>query len=171
MGVWYSSVGGNACFLLNVPPTAAGRISAPDVDVLDQLGRLIADYSARGVSSTVTVSSGVVPEGFGSAADAPGAAWEPTSDDAQPTVELHFDRPLSIEAIEVREDIRTGQRVEDLVVVGTNGDEEFSLGSAHAVGHRRILRFEPRILDAVRVEIRGCRAAPRLLAVTAVAAR
>jgi alpha-L-fucosidase len=171
MGVWYSSVGGNACFLLNVPPTAAGRISAPDVDVLDQLGRLIADYSARGVSTTVTVSSGVVPEGFGSAADAPGAAWEPTSDDAQPTVDLHFDRPLRIEAIEVREDIRTGHRIEDLVVVGTNGDEEFSLGSAHAVGHRRILRFEPRILDSARVEIRGSRDVPRIVAVTAVAAR
>jgi alpha-L-fucosidase len=171
MEVWYSSVGGNACFLLNVPPTAAGRISKPDVDVLDQMGRLIADYSARGVSTAVTVSSGAVPEGFGSAADAPGAAWEPTSDDAQPTVELRFDRPLCIEAIEVREDIRTGQRIEDLVVVGVNGDEEFSLGSVHAVGHRRILRFEPRILDAARVEIRGSRDVPRILAVTAVASR
>jgi alpha-L-fucosidase len=168
MGVWYSSVGGNACFLLNVPPNAAGRISEPDVDVLDQLGRLIADYSARGVSTTVTVSSGVVPEGFGSAADAPGVAWEPTSDDAQPTMELHFDRPLAIEAIEVREDIRTGQRIEDLVVVGVNGEEEFWLGSVHAVGHRRILRFEPRIVDTARVEIRGSRDVPRILAVTAV---
>ena len=110
-------------------------------------------------------------EGFGSAADAPGAAWEPTSDDAQPSVELRFDRPLAIEAIEVREDIRTGQRIEDLVVVGVKGDEEFSLGSVHAVGHRRILRFEPRILDAARVEIRGSRDVPRILAVTAVASR
>jgi len=171
MGIWYSSVGGNACFLLNVPPTAAGRISAPDVAVLNQLGGLIADYSARRVPTTVTVSSGDVPEGFGSGADTPGISWEPTLDDDLPTVVLHFERPLAIEAIEVREDIRTGQRVEDLVVVGTNGDEEFSLGSAHAVGHRRILRFEPRILDAVRVEVRGSRDVPRLLAVTAVAAR
>ena len=171
MEVWYSSVGGNACFLLNVPPTAAGRISEPDVDVLDQLGRLIADYSARGVSTTVTVSSGVVPEGFGSAADAPGQPWEPTSDDPQPTMELHFDRPVAIEAIEVREDIRTGQRIEDLVVVGVNGEKEFSLGSVHAVGHRRILRFEPRIVDTARVEIRSSRDVPCILAVTAVASR
>jgi len=171
MGIWYSSVGGNACFLLNVPPNAAGRTSEPDADVLDELGVLIADYSARRVSTTVTVSSGVVPEGFGSAADAPGIPWEPTADDARPTVVLHFERPMAIEAIEVREDIRTGQRIEDLVVVGKNGDEAFSLGSVHAVGHRRILRFEPRILDAARLEIRGSRAVPRLLAVTAVAAR
>jgi alpha-L-fucosidase len=169
--IWYSSVGGNACFLLNVPPNAAGRTSEPDADVLDQLGALIADYSARRISTTVTVSSGVVPDGFGSVADAPGIPWEPNADDAQPTVELHFERPLAIEAIEVREDIRTGQRIEDLVVVGKKGDEAFSLGSVHAVGYRRILRFEPRVLDAARVEIRGSRAVPRLLAVTAVAAR
>src|SRR5674476_790075 len=171
MGIWYSSVGGNACFLLNVPPNASGRTSEPEADVLDELGVLIADYSARRVSTTVTVSSGVVPEGFGSAADAPGIPWEPTADDARPTVVLHFERPMAIEAIEVREDIRTGQRIEDLVVVGKNGDEAFSLGSVHAVGHRRILRFEPRILDAARLEIRLSRAVPRLLAVTSVAAR
>jgi alpha-L-fucosidase len=170
MEIWYSSVGGNACFLLNVPPDAAGRTSKPDADVLNQLGGLIADYSARRVSTTVTVSSGDIPEGFGSAADA-GTSWHPTFDDRLPTVVLHFDRPLAIEAIEVREDIRTGQRIEDLVVVGTNGDEDYPLGSVHAVGHRRILRFEPRILDTVRVEIRGSRDVPRLLAVTAVAAR
>lgn len=171
MEIWYASVGGNACFLLNVPPNAAGRISEPDADVLGRLGGLIADYSARRVSTTVTVSSGVVPEGFGSASSTPGMPWAPTSDDPRPAVELHFDRPLSIEAIEVREDIRAGQRVEDLVVIGMNGAVAFWLGSAHAVGHRRIIRFEPRILDSARVEIRGSRAEPRLLTVTAVAAR
>lgn len=170
MGIWYSSVGGNACFLLNVPPNATGRMSEPDVKVLEQLGRMIADYDARRMSTGVTVSSGDVPAGFGSTADVPERPWEPTTDDDLPTVVLHFDGRTAIGAIDLREDIRTGQRIEDLVVVGTIGDDDVPLGSVHAVGRRRILRFEPRILDTARVEIRGSRDAPRLLAVTAVAA-
>ena len=171
MEIWYSSVGGNACFLLNVPPNAAGRVSEPDIRVLEQLGRRISDYSARRVDAAVTVSSGDVPTLLGSAGEVSTEAWEPAPDDPLPTVVLHLEPAREIEAIEIREDIATGQRVEDLLVVGTKGADEFVLGSVHAVGHRRIVRFEPRLLDTARVQIRGSRDRPRLLAVTAVTAR
>ena len=56
--IYLRSVGGNSCFLLNVPPATDGRVRDADVAVLERLGRRIEDLRARGIEATATVSSG-----------------------------------------------------------------------------------------------------------------
>ncbi|MEU1181181.1 alpha-L-fucosidase [Streptomyces sp. NPDC005820] len=161
--IYLRAVGGNSCFLLNVPPARDGRLRDADVTVLAQLGRHIADFGARRIEATVTVSSG--------AADALATGWRPDAADPRPAVTLSFAGPRAVEAVVVGEDIAQGQRIEHLVVRGRHRDGRWTtLAEAHAVGHRRILTFAPVEVDAVVVEIPQTRDTPVVDRVAAVGA-
>ncbi len=158
------AVGGNSCFLLNVPPARDGRLPDPDVTALEQLGRRIEDFKARGLeATTVTVSSG-------EAGELP-TGWRPDASDPLPAVTLSFAGPRYVEAVVVGEDIAQGQRIEHVVVRGRHRDGHWTtLAEAHAVGHRRILTFAPVEVDAVVVEIRETRDTPVVDRVAAIGA-
>lgn len=172
-----SSVGGNACLLLNVPPNRDGLVSDPDVRVLAELGELIRGQRRRVMDAGVGVSSGTV------SADAdglrhPGADvpwWTPADDDPMPTVTLVPPAGRRIESVVVRERIEDGQRVERVVVTAVRANAEGSvetraLAEAGAVGYQRILSFEPVEVDAVEVAITASRGTPSIAAVALVAA-
>ncbi|MER5428492.1 alpha-L-fucosidase [Streptomyces sp. NPDC002588] len=151
--IYLRAVGGNSCFLLNVPPDRYGRVRDIDVAVLGQLGRRIEDFRARRIEATAVVSSGTA----GDVATAwPGRGrtpWRPDDADELPCVTLVFAGPRRVEAVALGEDIAQGQRIEHVVVRGRRGGWWTTLAEANAVGHQRILTFPPTELDAVRVEV------------------
>ena len=198
--LWCSSVGGNATFLLNVPPNAAGLVATPDEEALRALGDRIRRHEAARVPAAVSASSGTVPPGFAAApaaaapAAAPAAAgssapWAPDADDHTPWLELRFDHPETIVAIELREDIAQGQRLEHVRIRalgddadGDDGDGAHEsaaagpeatgavLAETHSVGHRRIVRLDPTTVGGLRIELPGSRALPQLLDAGAIRA-
>ncbi|QFR01997.1 alpha-L-fucosidase [Streptomyces phaeolivaceus] len=151
--IYLRSVGGNSCFLLNVPPAADGLVQDADVAVLGQLGRRIRDFRARRIEATATVSSG--PE------------VDPA---ALPTVTLTFTRPYRIEAVVLGEDITRGQRIEHVVVRGHRDGRWTTLAEADSVGHQRILTFPPTEADTVRIEVTRSRDTPLLARTDAIEA-
>ncbi|MET9250586.1 alpha-L-fucosidase [Nonomuraea sp. NPDC003709] len=169
-GIYLRAVGGNSCFLLNVPPARDGLLREADVAVLEQLGRRVEDFRARRVQATVTVSSGTA----GDVATAwPGGGrtpWRPDDADPQPGVRLVFARPRRVEAIVVGEDIAHGQRIEHVVVRGRRDGRWTTLAEANAVGYQRILTFTPAEVDAVLVEVPQARDTPVVAHVTAIGA-
>ncbi|GAA2892277.1 alpha-L-fucosidase [Nonomuraea rubra] len=185
--IYLRSVGGNSCFLLNVPPARDGLLREADVAVLEGLGRRISDFRARRVKAAVTVSSGfpgdVATSWPGEAGPArpgevasgrQGAArrpWRPDAADPLPQVTLAFDRARRIEAVCVGEDITQGQRVEHVVVRGRLSDGRWvTLGEANAVGYQRILTFAPVEVDGVRVEVAETRDTPVIARLAAIEA-
>ncbi|TDD42335.1 alpha-L-fucosidase [Nonomuraea terrae] len=159
-GIYLKSVGGNSCFLLNVPPARDGLVHDADVAVLEELGRRIEGFRARRVEASATVTSGAP----GDVATAwPGRArtpWRPDDADPVPGVTLAFDRSRVVEAVVVGEDITQGQRVEHVVVKGRRAGRWTTLAEANAVGYQRVLTFPPAEADAVRVEITETRDTP-----------
>lgn len=151
--IYLRSVGGNSCFLLNVPPARDGLLRDADVAVLDQLGRRIRDFRARAIEATETVSYGT-----------------PGGPDPLTTVTLTFPRPQLVEAVVLGEDIAQGQRIEHLVVRGHRDGRWTTLAEADSVGHQRILTFPPTEADTVRVEVNRSRDTPVLARVTAIGA-
>ncbi|MFC4502619.1 MULTISPECIES: alpha-L-fucosidase [Streptomyces] len=142
------AVGGNSCFLLNVPPARDGRVHDADVAVLEQLGRRIADFKDRRIETTMTVST-----------------------DELPVLTLELERPKAVEAVVLGEDIAQGQRIEHIVVRGRDADGRWTtLGEAHAVGHQRILTFPPVEVDTVTVEVREARDTPVVARVAVIGA-
>ncbi|MDX2931291.1 alpha-L-fucosidase [Streptomyces ipomoeae] len=164
------AVGGNSCFLLNVPPARDGRLRDTDVAVLAELGRRVEEFRRRRVEATATVSSGAV----GDVATAwPGGGrtpWRPDEMDRRPGVTLEFGRPRAVEAVVVGEDIAQGQRIEHVVVRGRRDGRWTILAEAHAVGYQRILTFPPAEVDAVLVEVTKARDTPVVARVAAIGA-
>ncbi|WP_392673280.1 alpha-L-fucosidase [Streptomyces sp. LN785] len=168
--IYQRAVGGNSCFLLNVPPAADGRLTDADVAALDGLGRRIEEFRSRRVEATATVTSGTP----GDVATAwPGKAvtpWRPDGIDALPAVTLTFDGPRRIEAVVLGEDISQGQRVEHVVVRGRRGGEWTTLAETSAVGYQRILTFPPAEVDTVVLEVAQTRDTPVIARVAAIGA-
>jgi alpha-L-fucosidase len=174
--IWCGSVGGNATFLLNVPPNAHGLVSEPDVRELERLGRLIADFRERSIPAALTPSSNAVdadettrlPSGFG---PDPDASWSPANDDPAPSMLLAFDAPRTVEAVVVSEDIRLGQRAESVTVHAPINGDLVEVGRAHSVGYRRIIRLErPVVTDRLVVTVDGSRGTPAIAALAAIGA-
>ncbi|XVV15240.1 alpha-L-fucosidase [Actinoplanes sp. CA-131856] len=154
------AVGGNSCFLLNVPPARDGLISPVDVAVLASLGAKITAFQERRLEAAATVTSGspgrvaTAWPGFGR------TPWEPAAGDVRPAVTLDLGAPRTVEAAVIGEDITRGQRVEHVIVSGRTAGTWTTLGTANAVGYQRILTFPPVAVDAVRFEITASRDTP-----------
>ena len=169
--IYLRAVGGNAGFLLNIPPDRHGLIAGPDLATLAGLGRLIADFRARRVAATATVTSGTpgdVAIAWPAGKDTP---WQPDAGDPVPAVTLALGGTRMVEAVVIGETIAEGQRVEHVIVRGHLDGRWTTLAEANAVGYQRILTFAPVAADTVRVELPAFRDTPLMSCAYAIGAR
>ena len=126
--IWLGSVGGNATFLLNVPPNRHGVLADADVEVLTQLGARIADFRSRRI--------------------------EAEREDGE-VVTLRFAANERVSAVVLEEDIAQGQRIDEAVIYAlTEAGEESEIDRVHSVGYRRILTLpSPVEARALRVAV------------------
>jgi alpha-L-fucosidase len=150
--IYCASVGGNATFLLNVPPDRSGLVAAPDRLVLSQLGQRIAELYDADIAPEATMSpAGALDRG----------AW--VVDAAGSSLVLKWPEPRQVDAVIVEEDIALGQQVERLLVETRTAEGHWLPAAACAsVGYRRILRFSPVATDAVRLSVTAARGPARL---------
>lgn len=180
--IWCTSVGGNANFLLNVPPDPMGRVAAPDLRALGELGDHIRALTASVVTGRMVLSSGDVrggdgerrdpeslQEGFGARRYESGG-WVPAPDDPAPWARITFDRPMAVSGLVLREDITQGQRLELTVVTGGDESGDAEIARVLCVGYQRLVRFDPRVLTSLTVRVEAARAAPRLRTFAVLAA-
>jgi alpha-L-fucosidase len=134
--IYFTSVGRNSKLLLNVPPTREGLIHAVDAERLRgmraRLDAIFADDLARE-----------------SASEAKWAATSATT--AVGTLELP--REVVAGIIDLREDIWQGQRVARYRLEGLSGGAWRELSRGTTIGYRKLDRFTPVPLRAVRVTI------------------
>ena len=125
--IWKGSVGGNATFLLNVPPNRDGLLADADVQVLARLGEKIADFRARRVDAS--------------------------REDEGNVITLRFDAPHTVGAVVLEEDIAQGQRIDEAVVSAcVEGSPEQEIARVHCVGYRRIITLDKPV-TATRVRV------------------
>jgi alpha-L-fucosidase len=136
--IYRRSVGGNATFLLNVPPDATGRVAVPDVAVLQQLGRLIAELSARDISAAAEWQR--AGSGFFPGKDLPSG-----TDSGAPSLTLSWAEPVLIDGLVLGEDITQGQQIDQLTVSVRDeaGAEPRQLVELPSIGYRRVVDFAP----------------------------
>ncbi len=133
------SVGGNACFNLNVPPMPNGRFDPRDVERLRELGdKIRSEFSnpLRVKQTAVNVS------------------------DTRADIALEFPKPEKIRWIILREDISRGQRVEHFIIESRGG----MAFEGTTIGHKRICRIDAET-DRLLVRILSSRGEPNMLPV------
>lgn len=140
--LWRAAVGGNAGFLLNVPPRADGVLAVPDVASLHGLGELIRAHRAADRSGEAVVSTSEV--------------------DGRPRTTLTFAAPLRLRSVDLAEDLDHGQRIEEFTVELSLSGQVVWRGGAGVVGHLRILDVPDVLADRVDVVLERFRARPVL---------
>ncbi len=142
LSIYDRSVGRNAVLLLNVPPTAQGRIHETDVARLRAFGEAIRKTFGTNLLGAVK----------------PGQT------------EFALARPIRVDTLVAQEDIAQGQLVERFRFEARRpgSDAWETLAGATTIGHKRILRLkEPVEIAALRLVVEESRAEPRILSVGA----
>jgi len=159
--IYYTSVGGNAQLLLNIPPDKRGRIHENDARRLKELGdRLRSTFAANlaaGAKMTWfydnTIVDGVDDRGR------PTAHWKRGVD----ALEVNLGEAKRFNVAMMKEDIRDGQKVEAFALDIWDGTGWKEIARGTTVGHKKILRFSSAEVAKVRVRILMVRARAHIL--------
>jgi alpha-L-fucosidase len=148
--IYCGSVGGNASFLLNIPPNAEGLITDADRSALDGLGRLIRNLYQSDVASQANIRAegGIYDPAHGLAVE---------SGEATPRLTFTWPDAVALDGVVLEEDIAGGQQIEALTVEVETPDGQRQVASCQSVGYRRILRFEPVVSRVLSIVITGYR--------------
>jgi len=138
LSIYYRSVGGNAAFLLNIPPDKRGLIHENDVQRLKELGNAIRQTFRHNLAEDATTEL---------------------------KIEVDLSSVQTFDRVVLKEDIRFGQRVENFTLEYLNDDgwKEFFAGTV--IGYKKICCFEEISAKYIRVEITRSRALPIILGV------
>ena len=128
--VYENSVGGNATFLLNIPPTTEGLFHERDVKRLKELGDYIRETYRKNLADEAQIS---------------------TEEDA---VTLRWDSPKMFSRVVLMEDIRRSQRVEEFAVYDGQGRE---LYHGTVIGYKKIIPLEKCCTDGMVIKILSSR--------------
>ena len=168
LDVYYSSVGGNSVFLLNLPPDTRGLIHENDARRMRELGAVIrATFRhnlAAGAAATASQVRGNDPAyAAGKIIDGNKETYWSTDDGtAAASVEFDLNEEQVFNRAMLQEQIRVGQRIESFALDAWNGKEWCAIANATTVGHKRLLRFGDVRSRRVRVRILESRICPTL---------
>lgn len=143
--IYERSVGGNAVFILNIPPNREGRFSPRDEAVLKEVGRRIRDVYGHPFGAPGSVLTDNNPKTFEEGYE----------------LRLNLDSKQTVTRFLIREAYETvGQRIESFRLEASVNGEWKTVGEGTCVGRKKILRFNPVTTDAFRVQITSSRLTP-----------
>ena len=147
---YLTSVGANATFILNVPPTNRGLIDERDVVRLKELGDLIRK------ELSVDLTDGAAPVRL------------PYDSRTQARFEAELPSPADIKYIELSENIADGQRVESFTLTITDADGNTRGGyQGTAIGHKKIVPFGAKNVKKINLFVTAARGEVEMKAIKA----
>ena len=132
--LYFTSVGRNSKLLLNVPPTPEGMLHPRDVE------------SLRGMRAALDAMFAT------DLAAGRRAQWRRTSARSGVTL-IQLATPATVAVLDLRERIVEGQRVAGYRVEGRVDGVWRELSRGTTIGYRRLTRWDPVTLDAIRVTV------------------
>ena len=165
--IYYHSAGGNAGFLLNIPPTPEGLFHANDVKRLKEMGDHLRRTFSRNLleAAELWADSCEAPHGIENVRRDGYDAYYKTEDEIRSAqIRVSFPRPVSASCVVIKENILLSQRVEAFEIVRRDepSGKEKLLYSGHTVGYRKIVRFERTELSCLVIRIRDARVCPAI---------
>ena len=163
MHIYYNSVGGNATFLLNIPPTRDGLFHENDVRRLREIGGYLRDMLAINLTETATVTADgcdIKPLVTADSYDLY-FAGEPEAEET--CIEMKWEQPVRIGHLVIKENIKCSQRVESFRVEARVEGRWETVYDGTVIGYQRILPFSDGLAtDEVRLIITDSRREPTI---------
>lgn len=160
LDIYYSSVGANAAFLLNIPPTKEGLIHERDADMLAALGaQLSIDFNENLAEDSVMTASGCLDEAH-SAQMALGGKddyWHSGMNPEEPWLMIDLGDDYDINKVVLGEHIRTGQQIESFKLYAEIEGKWKQLAEGTVIGYKRICRFNEMRMRRIKLVIESTR--------------
>lgn len=171
--VYYGSVGGNASFLLNIPPDRRGLFHENDVRRLRELGETLGRTFGRDLASNKTAMASESKSGF--EADNllngnPDTYWAPEEGTEYAAIVVDLHEETAFNHIVLKEHLM-GQRIERFELEYKDGDQWKHLYTGTIVGRKRICRFETVESRFIKLTISESRWWPNLSALEVYGSR
>ena len=160
--IYEKSVGGNATFLLNIPPTDEGLFHPHDVQRLRELGAYIRDSYGDNLLDSAALSADAAAEGHGIGcvrADDDGC-YIPAREDGTAEIVLRWEQPQWIRRVVLKEQILLSQRVERFAIDAWVDGAWREEARGTVIGYKRIAVLGGVRTDALRIRILEARVAP-----------
>lgn len=159
--IYIKSVGGNATFLLNIPPTNEGLLHENDVKRLGEIGEFLRRAFAENIVSEAEITADSEVPGCGAgyvSEDSYDSFYMAEKSTAEITLRLAA--PEKLGYLVIKENIYMSQRVESFAVdIGENGKFR-EIYSDTVIGCKRIVPLGNVCADCLRIRITDSRSAP-----------
>lgn len=165
IGIYENSVGGNATFLLNVPPDKNGLIHENDVKRLRELGDYIKKTYGTNKLETAVLTSDVSMEGYGIEnvrTDQYDTYFRTQDGITDCTIRMKWQEAVDVKRIVLKENIRLSQRIENFRVQALMEGHYRTVFEGTVVGHKKIVPLENIHTSELVLRISDARLAPTL---------
>lgn len=162
--VYYNSVGGNATFLLNLPPDKRGLIHENDMQRLKELGEVIRNTFRTNLASSAAAKASETMDGSDAVNMLDGnrdTFWSPEEGTEQVSVEIDLQSEQTFDHV-VLQEYRYSQRIERFELEYKDGDNWISFYKGTVVGYKRICHFDAVTSRFLRLNILESRWCPTI---------
>ena len=162
--IYEKSVGGNATFLLNVPPNRDGLLAAEDVERLAEMGDYLRRCYTRNLAQEAVWDAPAAEAGHDirCAMRENNACYLPEKKEEPVTVTLRWEQAQKFHRVVIQEQIALSQRIERFhLEILTEGCWN-SIAEGTVVGHKRIVNLGETESEALRLVIDDARVRPTL---------
>lgn len=160
--IYYNSVGGNATFLLNIPPTKEGLFHQNDVKRLQEIGDYIHQTFQYNLLEEAELKSDSFEDGheIEKVREDNYEHYFKTVDGTRDAlITISFQKSVSFTHIVLKENIKRSQRIEKYQITDKNGK---LLNEGSTVGHKKIIKFSPIQTSQINIHILDARVCPTL---------
>lgn len=157
MDIYIKSVGGNATFLLNIPPTNEGVLHENDAQRLSEIGDFIRNAFAGNIAIDAYVTAdcegieNVLTDGYES-------CYAPDTPETEITFKFH--KPEKLGYLVIKENICMSQRVESFTVSVSENGSFREVYDGTVIGYKRIVPLNDVVTDSLKIKITDSRINP-----------
>ena len=161
VSIYMNWVGGNATFLLNIPPTRDGLFHENDLRRLNELGEFLRGAFAKNLLDGAALSSdGVSVEAVRN--DGCDEFFVAESGRNTAVITARWDSPVEMKYLVLKENIARGQRVESFTVESELDGRLCEVYRGTVIGYKRIVPLGGIATDKLRISITDSRTEPTL---------
>ncbi|HOO25128.1 MAG TPA: alpha-L-fucosidase [Clostridiales bacterium] len=161
LDIYYSSVGGNAALLLNVPPNKEGLLAQRDVDVLIAMGAQLAiDFNENLADDSEMTASCQLDDEHGpqkALSASPDDYWHSGIYPEDPWIMIDLGDDYDIDKVVLGEHLRTGQQIEKFKLLAEVDGKWKQMAEGTTIGYKKICRFEETRMRYIKLVIESTR--------------
>jgi alpha-L-fucosidase len=160
--IYYNSVGGNATFLLNIPPTKEGLFHENDVNRLNEIGAYLKAVFAKNLLEEAEISVDSFEKGHEIEQvrkDCYEGFFKTEDGTREAEISITFTGLTKVTHLVLKENIQMSQRIESFEVSDREGN---LLYQGNTVGYKKIVKIPETVTEGLKIHIKDARVCPTL---------